>query len=93
MKFLFLVGSALKHFQEDKFSAYDEEQRFEQTLETIECIRKKVPNSYVVLLSVHLNQLMKNKKIFSKKKQIYFWSFMKNQVSKQSMKILRQDQN
>lgn len=49
MKFLFLVGSALKHFQEDKFSAYDEEQRFNQTLETIECIRKKVHESYVVL--------------------------------------------
>jgi hypothetical protein len=49
MKFLFLVGSALKHFQEDKFSAYSEEQRFEQTLETIKSVREKVPNSYVIL--------------------------------------------
>ena len=49
MKFLFLVGSALKHYKENQFSAYTEEQRFEQTLETIECIRKKVPESYVVL--------------------------------------------
>ena len=49
MKFLFLVGSALKHFQEDKFSAHDEEQRFNQTLETIKCIREKVPESYIVL--------------------------------------------
>ena len=86
MKFLFLVGSALKHFQENKFSAYDEQQRFEQTLETIECIRKKVPNSYVVFLNVHLNQLMRNKKIFSKKNQTYFCSFIMNQFSKQSMR-------
>jgi hypothetical protein len=48
-KFLFLIGSALKHFQEEKFSAYDEEQRFNQTLDTIQSVRNKVPNSYVVL--------------------------------------------
>ena len=46
-KFLFLVGSAIKHFQEDKFSAYDEEQRFEQTLETLKSVREKVPNAYL----------------------------------------------
>ena len=48
-KFLFLIGSALKHFQQEKFSAYDEEQRFNQTLETIQSVRNKVPNSYIVL--------------------------------------------
>ncbi len=53
MKFLFLVGSALKHFQEDKFSAYTEEQRFEQTLETIKSVREKTPN----LISYYLNVL------------------------------------
>ncbi len=49
MKFLFLVGSALKHFQESEFSAFTEQQRLEQTLKTIECIREKVPNSYIIL--------------------------------------------
>jgi hypothetical protein len=49
MKFLFLISSALKHFQEKDFSAFTEEQRFQQTLKTIECIRKKVPTSYIVL--------------------------------------------
>lgn len=49
MKFLFLVGSSLKHFQENNFSAYKEEQRFEQTLNTIKSIRDKVPESYIAL--------------------------------------------
>jgi hypothetical protein len=49
MKFLFLVGSALKHFQESEFSAFTEQQRFEQTLETIKCVREKVPTSYIIL--------------------------------------------
>lgn len=48
-KFLFLIGSALKHFQQEKFSAYDEEQRFNQTLKTIQSVKDKVPNSYIVL--------------------------------------------
>lgn len=48
-KFLFLIGSALKHFQQEKFSAYDEDQRFNQTLETIQSVRDKVSNSYIVL--------------------------------------------
>ena len=48
-KFLFLIGSALKHFQQEKFSAYDEDQRFNQTLETIQSVRNKVSNSYIVL--------------------------------------------
>lgn len=52
MKFLFLIGSALKHFQEDHFSAYSEEERFQQTLKTIENVRKKVKNSYIVLFEL-----------------------------------------
>lgn len=48
MKFLFLVGSALKHYREEDFSAFSEQQRFEQTLKTIDCVREKVPNSYVI---------------------------------------------
>lgn len=49
MKFLFLVSSAIRHFQGSKFSAYTEEERFEQTLKTIESIRDKVPTSYIIL--------------------------------------------
>ncbi len=42
MKFLFLVGSALKHFQEDKFSAYDEEKKRKNS-DVYDCIiRDKV---------------------------------------------------
>ena len=75
MKFLFLVGSALKHFQEDKFSAYDEQQRFEQTLETIECIRNKVPNSYVVLFECSSKSIDENQKDILKEKTDLFLEF------------------
>lgn len=72
MKFLFLIGSALKHFQEDKFSAYDEQQRFEQTLETIECVRKKIPDSYVVLFECSSKPIdEKQKKIFKEKADLF----------------------
>ena len=74
-KFLFLVGSAIKHFQEDKFSAYDEKQRFEQTLETIECIRKKVPESYVVLFECSSKSIDKKQKDILKEKTDLFLEF------------------
>lgn len=72
MKFLFLVSSSIKHFQEDKFSAYDEEQRFKQTLNTIDCIRSKVPESYIVLFecsSSSINQ--KQKDILNKNTDLF----------------------
>lgn len=75
MKFLFLVGSALKHFQEDKFSAYDEQQRFEQTLDTIECIRKKVPESYVVLFECSYKSIDEKQKDILKEKVDLFLEF------------------
>ena len=75
MKFLFLVGSALKHFQEDKFSAYDEEQRFNQTLETIECIRNKVPESYVVLFECSSRPIGEKQKDILKEKSDLFLEF------------------
>lgn len=49
MKFLFLVSSSIKHFNESGFSQYTEKERFDQTIQTIECIKKKVPNSYIIL--------------------------------------------
>jgi hypothetical protein len=57
MKFLFLVGSSIKHFQENHFSAHSEETRFEQTLQTIKNIREKVPNSYIVLFECSFSRL------------------------------------
>jgi len=83
MKFLFLVGLALKHFQEDKFSAYDEEQRFQQTLETIECIRNKVPESYVVLFECSSKPIDEKKKDILKEKADLFLEFYKEPVLQQ----------
>lgn len=83
MKFLFLVGSALKHFQEEKFSAYDEEQRFEQTLKTIECIREKVPNSYVVLFECSSKPIDERQKDVIKEKADLFLEFYNEPVIKQ----------
>jgi hypothetical protein len=83
MKFLFLVGSALKHFQEEKFSAYDEEQRFQQTLETIECIRNKVPESYVVLFECSSKPIDEKKKDILKEKADLFLEFYEEPVLQQ----------
>lgn len=83
MKFLFLVGSALKHFQEDKFSAYDEEQRFNQTLETIECIRNKVPESYVVLFECSSKPIDEKQRDTLKEKSDLFLEFYDEPVLKQ----------
>ena len=82
MKFLFLVGSALKHFQEEKFSAYDEQQRFEQTLKTIECIREKVPNSYVVLFECSSKPIDEKQKEVLKEKADLFLEFYDEPVIK-----------
>ena len=82
MKFLFLVGSALKHFQEDKFSAYDEDQRFNQTLDTIECIRKKVPESYVVLFECSSKPIDEKQKETLKEKADLFLEFCDEPVLK-----------
>lgn len=83
MKFLFLVGSALKHFKEDKFSAYDEEQRFNQTLETIQCIRNKVPKSYVVLFECSSKPIDEKQKDTLKEKSDLFLEFYDEPVLKQ----------
>jgi hypothetical protein len=48
-KFLFLVGSALNHFQEEHLSAFKAEERFQQTLDTIQSIKEKVPDAYILV--------------------------------------------
>jgi hypothetical protein len=82
MKFLFLVGSALKHFQEEKFSAYDEQQRFEQTLKTIECVKEKVPNSYIVLFECSSKPIDEKQKDILKEKVDLFLEFYNEPVLK-----------
>ena len=48
-KFLFLVGSAINHFKEEDLSEFNSQQRFEQTLETIQSIKDKVPDAYILV--------------------------------------------
>jgi hypothetical protein len=48
-KFLFLVGSAVNHFKEDDFSSFKVEERFQQTLDTIQSIKDKVPDAYILI--------------------------------------------
>lgn len=68
MKFLFLIGSSVKHFEEKHLSAYNEQQRFEQTLKTIESVREKVKNSYIVLFEASSSPIEdKYRKIFQDK--------------------------
>lgn len=49
MKFLFLISSALEHFDEKNYSRFNTEQRFYQTLQTIQSIKEKAPDSYICL--------------------------------------------
>lgn len=60
MKFLFLVTSSIIHFNANGLSAYSEDERFQQTLNTIDSIRIRVPNSYIVLSECSYLQLKKD---------------------------------
>jgi hypothetical protein len=71
-KFLFLVGSSLEHFQEKELSEYDTEQRFQQTLDTIQSIRTKVPNSYICLFECSYKPIPEKYKIILKEKSDLF---------------------
>lgn len=51
-KFLFIVGSSINHFQEEKLSKFSSQERFEQTIETIDSIREKVPDAYILTYEV-----------------------------------------
>lgn len=50
--YLFLISSSINHFMEDKFSRNTKHERYLQTLETIESIRNKVPNSKICLFEL-----------------------------------------
>ena len=75
MKFLFLIGSALKHFQESEFSAFSEQQRFEQTLETIKCVREKAPTSYIILFDCSYTTILEEHKNILRDKCDLFLDF------------------
>jgi len=75
MKFLFLIGSALKHFQESEFSAFTEQQRFEQTLETIKCVREKAPTSYIILFECSYTSISEEHKDILRDKCDLFLDF------------------
>jgi hypothetical protein len=75
MKFLFLIGSALKHFQESEFSAFTEQQRFEQTLETIKCVREKAPSSYIILFECSYTSISEEHKDILRDKCDLFLDF------------------
>jgi len=74
-KFLFLVGSSLEHFAEKDFSRYNTDQRFYQTLDTIESIRTKVPNSYICLFECSYKSISSEYKNILKEKVDLFLEF------------------
>jgi hypothetical protein len=80
MKFLFLIGSALKHFQESDFSAFTEQQRFEQTLETIKCVREKAPTSYIILFECSYTSIAEEHKDILRDKCDLFLDFSNEPV-------------
>lgn len=93
MKFLFLIGSALKHFQEGQFSAFTEQERFNQTLETIKSVREKVPNSYIVLFECSHDSIDEEKKNILKEKTDLFLEFYDNPVIKQIYENIKETPN
>jgi len=74
-KFLFLVGSSLEHFAEEHYSRYNTEQRFFQTLDTIQSIRKKAPNSYICLFECSYKEIPNDYKDILKEKVDLFLEF------------------
>lgn len=56
-KFLFLVGSAINHFQEKDFSRFNSDERFNQTLKTIQSIKERVPDAYILVYEASENPI------------------------------------
>ena len=55
--FLFLISSAINHFDSREPSRFTIEDRFLQTIETIETIRSKVPNCKICLFELSQNPI------------------------------------
>jgi hypothetical protein len=74
-KFLFLVGSSLEHFAEKDYSCYNAEQRFYQTLDTIQSIRTKVPNAYICLFECSYKPISEEYRVILNEKADLFLEF------------------
>lgn len=81
-KFLFLVGSSLEHFDEENFSRYKTEQRFFQTLDTIQSIREKAPNSYIFMFECSHKPIPDEYKKILEEKVDLFLEFYDDEVLK-----------
>lgn len=56
-KHIFIVGTAVEPFMKENYSKYDTQTRFDQTIETIESIRNKAPNSYICLAETSYKEI------------------------------------
>jgi len=57
-KFMFIISSAINHFNHDEFSRFTTEERFNQTIETIKSIRNECVNSYIILFELSETDLI-----------------------------------
>lgn len=56
-KYIFIVGTAVEPFMKENYSKFDTQTRFDHTIETIQSIRKHVPNSYICLAETSYKQI------------------------------------
>ena len=54
---LFIISSAINHFCGDKLSRFSTQERFEQTIETINSIKNAAPNSKICLFEISNTKL------------------------------------
>ena len=74
-KFLFLVGSAINHFKEEHISVFKAEERFHQTLDTIQSIKDKVPDAYILIYEASETSIKEEYKYILKEKSDLFLEF------------------
>lgn len=56
-KHIFIVGTAVEPFMKEEYSKFDTQTRFNHTIETIQSIKKHVPNSYICLAETSYKQI------------------------------------
>lgn len=70
--FLFIISSSINHFNEDNLSRHSNRERFLQTMETIESIRKKVPNVKICIFELsHITIDDEYKNVLSENVDLY----------------------
>jgi hypothetical protein len=60
--FTFIINSSINHFKSEEFSRYTTEQRFLQTIETIESIKSRVKNCKICLFELSQTPIKKEYK-------------------------------